>query len=130
MRFPVEFCEWLGYRAGMENKPIGEDPLEDLQDASLGHLESMFGKMDHDVIACGHHHPGHVLRSDRTLYINPGSLGCSRDALARYAVIGVSDHGIRVKLDAAVYDKELLRRSFEKKNIPGRQYIMESFHGF
>ncbi|EGK09628.1 hypothetical protein HMPREF9374_2911 [Desmospora sp. 8437] len=45
-------------------------------------------------------------------------------------MIGVSDHGIRVKLDAAVYDKELLRRSFEKKNIPGRQYIMESFHGF
>lgn len=75
MRSSVEFCEWLGYRAGMENKPIGEDPLEDLQDASLGHLESMFGKMDHDVIACGHHHPGHVLRSDQTLYINPGSLG-------------------------------------------------------
>jgi predicted phosphodiesterase len=58
------------------------------------HLEELFGR-DQDLLVFGHTHvPVDVQLVCR--YINPGSLGCSKDNLGRYIVIETNRSNVRI----------------------------------
>ena len=85
-------------------------------------LDEMFSDTRGAFVFFGHDHAGADIRGTRR-YLNPGSLGCSRKAVANYCVAefsrGVSD----IQMRSVPYDDEMLFQTFEKREVPAR-------HGF
>lgn len=66
--------------------PIVKCPSAELFDPLFAHYRA-------DLAFYGHHHPASDLRG-RCRYVNPGSLGCNTEPIARFAVIDLRTAGI------------------------------------
>lgn len=108
---------------------ISEDPFAQIVQPSLESMEALFGPQDVDLICFGHHHPVHFFKGIHTVYLNPGSLGCAEDSVARYAVVAIEANEIRVELLEAEYDNTGFLMSYEILNVPTRDFILKTFHG-
>jgi predicted phosphodiesterase len=84
-----------------------------------------------DLIVCGHHHPPmDIIGSSGVRYYNPGALGCSHDALARFAILEISDDGgYQVSSHAVSYDVDLVIDALETREVPERAFIRTIFFG-
>jgi putative phosphoesterase len=108
---------------------ISKDPFAQIVQPSLESMEALFGPQDVDLICFGHHHPVHFFKGVNTVYLNPGSLGCAEDSVARYAVVAIEANEIRVELLEAEYDNTGFLMSYEILNVPTRDFILKAFHG-
>lgn len=77
----------------------------------------------------GHHHPIHDFEYGGSRFINPGSLGCSHDNLARYLVLEVDETGYKVYYKAVSYDKSALIKAMDDLKVPERTFIKPIFLG-
>ena len=75
-----------------------------------------------------HHHPIHFFQNEKTIYLNPGALGCNNKPLAPYAVIQVKEE-IKIEMRAVPYDNIDFLNSYEKLEVPEREFILKVFHG-
>ncbi|MBO1911835.1 metallophosphoesterase family protein, partial [Microvirga sp. 3-52] len=108
---------------------ISDDPYARIVQPSLENMEKLFGPQDVDLICFGHHHPVHFFKGAHTTYLNPGSLGCAEDSVARYAVVTIEVNEIQVELVEAPYDNTEFLLSYEKLKVPTRNFILKAFHG-
>ncbi len=67
--------------------------------------------------------------NDLACYVNPGSLGCSQKAAARYAVIDFTKKPFSIQFEEVSYDKTTFLASYEKLQVPDRNFILSVFHG-
>lgn len=111
------------------NDPIRMDPFSPIVEPSLRNLEKLFEGVKDSFIGFGHHHPVHYFRSDRQVFVNPGSLGCNNKSTARYAIVTVNEQGFRVQLEEAEYDNSAFLASYAKLDVPEREFILRIFHG-
>ncbi|MGO4106083.1 metallophosphoesterase family protein [Paenibacillus sp. YAF4_2] len=109
--------------------PISADPFSPIVEPSLRNLELLFEGCQEQLIAFGHHHPVHFFRSDKQVFVNPGSLGCNDKSTARYAIVTLSNQGIEVQLMEAEYDNSAFLASYAKLDVPEREFILRIFHG-
>ena len=90
-------------------------------------LDKLFPDDGAKLIFYGHNH----LPSDeagRARYVNPGSLGCSSEPHARFAVLEIADDGTYVVQRHVVpYDPTELFRQFEERQVPERDFIRALF---
>ena len=92
-------------------------------------MDRLFAGVDADIICYGHHHPLSDL-TGRARYFNPGSLGCSIEPVARFAVLTVAADGTyRLEKRAVPYDKRPVIAELFKRQVPGRRFITEAFFG-
>ncbi|GLX68071.1 metallophosphoesterase family protein [Paenibacillus glycanilyticus] len=110
-------------------KPISMDPFSAIVEPSLPNLERLFDGYRESFIGFGHHHPVHYFRSDKQVFVNPGSLGCNNKPTARYAIVTVNEQGINVELKEAEYDNTAFLASYGKLDVPEREFILRVFHG-
>jgi predicted phosphodiesterase len=106
----------------------GRDFVPVVRQANATDLDRMFISHDADLIFYGHHHS----RSDvqgRARYVNPGSLGCHDKAVARYCVVEFQQGRYTVEHRAVSYDDTALFRTFERRDVPERQFIYRAFFG-
>ena len=84
-----------------------------------------------DVVFYGHHHPASDLTGPSgPRYINPGALGCSHDALARFAVLHLdADGSWSVTTHGAPYDRDAVLRAYDERDVPERDLIRAAFFG-
>ena len=108
---------------------ISVDPFARIVQPSLENMEELFGPQDFNLICFGHHHPVHFFKGEHTTYLNPGSLGCAEDSVARYAVVTIEANDIQVELLEAEYDNTGFLMSYETLNVPARDFILKAFHG-
>lgn len=102
--------------AGIARQPRGAD------------LDPMFAHYGAAIVFFGHDHsPADVI--GRSRYINPGSLGCCPQALARYAVITFSGQQMDIQHRSIAYDDKELYEAFENRNVPEREFIYRAFFG-
>lgn len=117
----------------MENRkteaPISDDPFSQIVEPELGNAEKMFSGHDESLICFGHHHPRHFFRNDRTIYLNPGALGCNHKPEAPYAIIEAKDEGFAVEIKQATYDNGVFLEAYDKLQVPERDFILRIFHG-
>lgn len=117
----------------MENRkveaPISDDPFSQIVEPELGNAEKMFSGHDESLICFGHHHPRHFFRNDRTIYLNPGALGCNPNPEAPYAIIEAKDEGFAVEIKQAPYDNRAFLAAYDKLQVPERDFILRIFHG-
>lgn len=82
-------------------------------------------------ITCfGHHHEACYLvdPDNQHVYVNPGSLGCHPEALARYAVVTFNESEVAVTLKAVPYQKsQVLDRLFSRA-VPERETLVKLFY--
>lgn len=108
----------LGGFASIVREPSGSD------------LDDVFRAPSADLVFYGHHHP----RSDLTgnaRYINPGSLGCHVEPVARFAVLEVDrDGAVNVSFHQEPYDPTPLLRALETRDVPDRKLIRQAFLRF
>ena len=84
---------------------------------------------EEEAIFFGHHHPVHYFKNEKTLFLNPGSLGCNDEPAARYAIVNANSIGIHILLKKASYNNIPFLLSFEKLQVPDRDFILKVFHG-
>ncbi|MET1248914.1 metallophosphoesterase family protein [Sporolactobacillus sp. STCC-11] len=106
-----------------------EDPFSPIVQPTLENMERLFFDDRQELICFGHHHPVHYFEGNKTIYLNPGSLGCAAEPYARYAIVTLTREKIEVDLRKAVYDNTQFLASYEKLNVPDRQFILKVFHG-
>ncbi|HEX5727089.1 MAG TPA: metallophosphoesterase family protein [Longimicrobiaceae bacterium] len=87
--------------------------------------EALFPGEAGEIVFYGHHHPFSDLQG-RARYVNPGSLGCSREAVARFAVLEAGDP-YRLTFHAVPYDPAPLVAEFRRKGVPEAEFILRNF---
>ena len=89
-------------------------------------LDELFDTAD-DVVFYGHDHAASDLVG-RARYVNPGSLGCFTEALARFVIIDVRlDGTYRIHAQRIPYDDSGLFRELASRDIPERAFISTAF---
>ncbi|MCK1984497.1 MULTISPECIES: metallophosphoesterase family protein [Peribacillus] len=117
----------------MESKKLDEhisqNPFSKIVEPNLSNLETLFKDQHHDLIGFGHHHPIHLFKNDRTIFLNPGSLGCNGEPVAPYAIVAIENTGIQVKLEKVAYDNTSFLSSYQSLQVPEHEFIIRAFHG-
>ncbi|SOC43832.1 calcineurin-like phosphoesterase family protein [Ureibacillus acetophenoni] len=117
------------FKKGKLHEHISKNPFSSIVEPSLVNLESLFVDNNEDLICFGHHHPLHYFRGDKSIYLNPGSLGCNHKPTAPYAIVSVSNNEIEINLEEAPYDNTAFLDSYQKLKVPEREFILRVFHG-
>lgn len=108
---------------------ISLDPFSKIVDPSLGNINTLFKESEAALICFGHHHTLHFFKSDSTIYLNPGSLGCNSKPIAPYSVVDFTPSKIKVSFEEAAYDNTSFLSSYELLQVPDRHFIIQAFHG-
>jgi putative phosphoesterase len=135
----TRMCKWP-YMLGIENDGIKATFLHYVLDVSgqnfaplirqptATDLDRSFSSLNASVVFYGHDHVPRDVQGSRR-YVNPDSLGCSKDANARYCTVELSRQGFTVEHLVATYDRGSLLRAFEERNVPERHFIQKIFFG-
>ena len=106
----------------------GDDFLPILQQPTSDDLDSLFAPYQTDLIFYGHHHPFSDIKG-RARYINPGSLGCFTQPIARYTIINCHQGKFEIEHRQVPYDDQLLLQAFEERKVPEREFLYKAFFG-
>ncbi|WP_342558940.1 metallophosphoesterase family protein [Metasolibacillus sp. FSL K6-0083] len=110
------------------NIPFHHDPFASIHEPSLENMEKMFsGYPIYNCICFGHHHPQHYFKNNKTIYINPGALGCSNKNKAKYAICTI-DTSIHWDFIEVAYDYAQYIEDFKQTNIPDKEFILQAFY--
>ena len=98
-----------------------------LEEPDAADLDDLFSGVPGRVIFYGHHHPA-ADHSGRARYINPGSLGCGPEALARFVVVasGLAD-ALTIHHYAVPYDRTPLHEALIRRDVPGHEFLRAAF---
>ena len=106
----------------------GNDFMKVVHNPDGGDLDKLFAKFKTDLLFFGHDHaPSDV--EGKTRYINPGSLGCCPQAVARYTIVGFMEDQAEIQHCSVPYDDKELYEAFEDRKVPERDFIYKVFFG-
>lgn len=91
-------------------------------------LDEMFAHHRREVVFYGHDHIASDL-TGQARYINPGSLGCSATAVARYVILECAEGRYTITPHAVPYDDTPLFNAYVKRQVPEGKLISRVFHG-
>lgn len=111
------------------NEHISKDPFSRIAEPSLDNLLSLFKGNEENLICFGHHHPIHFFEGNKTIFLNPGSLGCNSKPTAPYSVVNIEKDNITVSLEEVFYDNTKFLESYELLQVPERDFLIKVFHG-
>lgn len=98
------------------------------QEPEPADLDEMYDSLNSDLVFYGHHHSNSDMVS-KARYVNPGSLGCHTELVARFAVLVCRASRYELEVRSISYDDSALFRAFEKRKVPEREYIVRAFFG-
>ncbi|MDF2905816.1 MAG: YfcE family phosphodiesterase [Herbinix sp.] len=100
---------------------------EIISNPQIEDLNNLFKNYNnYDIIFYGHEHTASDLHGN-SRYVNPGSLGCSKDDYAKYVVLDIDNSGYRIEHKNVKYDRDALFKAFEEKKIIGRDAIIKYY---
>ena len=105
----------------------GENFTQLIRDPAASDMESLFSQYPSErssLFFDGHNHNFSDLKG-RARYVNPGSLGCAAQPVARYTVVAFDRGGYRLEHRSVPYDDQELFDAFESRpwDFPERQFI-------
>ena len=81
-----------------------------------------------DVVVFGHTHEKLYTEHNGKIFINPGSLGCSKNGTIDFAILQFDDkHNIKCDFKSLEYDKTELIKDYYNNNVPDKEFILKSF---
>jgi putative phosphoesterase len=115
---------FVHYHLNKENDFIAID-----KEPTIEKLNNIYADFDYDVVCFGHHHFVHRFKSREKCYFNPGALGCYDKPLARYGITRLDNNEVFEELFEIPYDNLEYLRSYEKLEVPERDFILKVFYG-
>ncbi len=106
----------------------GRDFLPLVRPSTSAGLDEAFASLEAELVFFGHDHASTDVHG-QARYINPGSLGCCEEALARYCIAEFGRGRYKVKHRAVPYDDTALLQAFERRQVPERAFIYRAFFG-
>ena len=91
-------------------------------------LDELYSSLNSDVVFYGHNHSNSDMVS-KARYVNPGSLGCYTEPVARYAVLKYQEKRYELEVRRISYDDSALFHEFVQRDVPEREFICRAFFG-
>lgn len=91
-------------------------------------FDKLFSNYSSDIILFGHDHRFADVNG-RSRYINPGSLGCYNEPIARFTIIDIENGHFQITHRRVAYDDTPLINAFEAHQVPDRFIIAKIFFG-
>jgi predicted phosphodiesterase len=100
-----------------------------LKDPTAEALDGLFSISHANLVLYGHSHSRSDVYSTHrgTRYLNPGSLGTSRQGLARFLIMQFSTAGFTVHWESVSYDLALVMQEMERREVPDRLFLKKIF---
>jgi predicted phosphodiesterase len=108
--------------------PSGRGFAPTVRQPGVADLDRLFAGCAAELIFYGHVHGFSDLQG-RARYVNPGSAGCQKQAVARYCVAEFYDGTFTITHRAVPYDDTALKRAFEQRQVPEGEFINRVFFG-
>jgi predicted phosphodiesterase len=121
---PTTFVHYPLDESGKRFAPFMKTPTA----AELDRSFSLFAPEASALNFYGHSHPFSDLEG-RARHVNPGSLGCAPEPIARYTVVEYQSGSYRLAHRAVPYDDAELLNAFESRQVPERAFIYRAFFG-
>ncbi len=99
-----------------------------VRNPSATDMDKMFAEHAAEIVFFGHDHSSSDIKG-KARYINPGSLGCCSQALARYTIAEFAGDRIDIRHCSVSYDDKELHEAFEERQVPERDFIFKVFFG-
>lgn len=107
---------------------------EDINDMPLIYTNNIdefandYEEFNSDIVLFGHTHEKLYIEYEKKIFINPGSLGFSKNGTADFAIISIDENKI-IECDflSLKYDKNSLLKDYDKNNVPDKEYILKNF---
>ncbi len=106
----------------------GDDIQKIPRNANGADLDKLFAPHVADLVFYGHQHEDSDVQG-QARYVNPGSLGCNRVAIARYCMAEFTHGHYQINHRLISFDDEALLNAFEKRQVPDRNLIYKTFFG-
>jgi putative phosphoesterase len=94
-------------------------------------LEEFVADYDEDVdyVLIGHtHFPLYAVHWNWKPILNPGSLGCSKEGIARFAIVELDDGLVNITYKQLKYDKEKVIRDYRMNSVPYSEKFIDMFY--
>ena len=117
----ARFVHYALDESGRDFAPIVREPAP-------ADLDCLFEDCHSEILFYGHQHSAADVPG-KARYVNPGSMGCHREPLARFVVFECEKGKYELKKYAVPYDDTALLREFEKRKVPERDFILRVFFG-
>lgn len=91
-------------------------------------MDDMFAEHAAELIFFGHDHSPSDIKG-KARYINPGSLGCCSQEVARYTIAEFVADRVDIRHYEVSYDDKELMEAFEDRKVPERDFIYKVFFG-
>jgi putative phosphoesterase len=98
-----------------------------IRDTTVDALDALFDTWA-DCVFYGHTHLASDLKG-RARYLNPGSLGCQKSAVAPYLLLDIVDGKLEIQHQVVAYEDRALYQVFESRAVPEREFIYKAFFG-
>ena len=109
-------------------KSSGSDFMSIERTPNANALDALFSQYQTDIVFYGHHHPFADING-RSRYINPGSLGCFTQPIARFTVVDCVQGEFETRHRQISYDDAPLYEAFEARKVPEREFLYKAFFG-
>ncbi len=99
------------------------------QGKSLKDFAGDYDGMGADYVLFAHTHIQTLLSYKGKTFINPGSLGCSKESLVSFCLAETGKQGLNLDFKNIRYDDAKLFSDFREFNVPGAERILRLFYG-
>lgn len=106
----------------------GNDFMKVVRNPAGVDLDKMFAEFKVELLFFGHDHAPSDGKG-KTRYINPGSLGCCPQAVARNTIVEFMKGRAEIQYRSLPYDDKELYEAFEDRKVPERDFIYKVFFG-
>ena len=82
-----------------------------------------------DIVLFGHTHEKLYIEHENKLFINPGSLGCSKKGTVDFAILEISNKILKNCIFKSLeYNKLNLIKDYNDKSVPDKDFLMKTFY--
>lgn len=82
-----------------------------------------------DIVLFGHTHEKLYIEHNGKIFINPGSLGCSKNGTVDFAILELNDNkNLNCDFKSIEYDKTELIKDYYKNNVPDKEFLLKTFY--
>lgn len=87
-----------------------------------------YEEFDVDIVLFGHSHEKLYIEYNGKSFINPGSLGCSKNGTIDFAILKLDDNqNINCDFKSLEYDKTELIKDYNNNNVPDKEFILKTY---
>jgi putative phosphoesterase len=96
---------------------------------SLREFSADYNAEEPDLVCFGHTHSPFYLEYEQRRFINPGSVGPTKERSSSFAVLTLDENGVSVQFHSLAWDREKFAADLIKRDVPDKEFILQRYYG-